>query len=41
MAAVRSDRLGAPSGRHDRRVLAWTWATAIGTLNARPFVVRR
>jgi hypothetical protein len=32
MAAVRSDRFGAPSGRHDRRVLAWTRAAAIDSL---------
>jgi hypothetical protein len=32
MAAVRSDLLSAPSGRHDRRVLAWTRAAAIDTL---------
>jgi hypothetical protein len=32
MAAVRSDRFRAPSGRHDRRVLAWTRATAIDAL---------
>jgi hypothetical protein len=32
MAAVRSDRFSAPSGRHDRRVLAWTRAAAIDTL---------
>jgi hypothetical protein len=32
MAAVRSERFSAPSGRHDRRVLAWTRAAAIDTL---------
>jgi hypothetical protein len=32
MTAVRSERFGAPSGRHDRRVLAWTRATAVDAL---------